>query len=47
MVFAALAAVLILLVAGVWVLRRVDEAHLRIVVAGIGLTLTAWLFASS
>ena len=33
-------------IVGVWILRRVDEAHLRIVVAGIGLALTAWLFAS-
>jgi len=32
-------------IAGVWVLRRIDERILRAVVAAIGLTLTAWLFA--
>lgn len=34
-------------IAGVSILRRVDETHLRIVVTAIGLTLTAWLFASA
>lgn len=32
-------------IAGVWVLRRVDERILRAIVAAIGLALTAWLFA--
>lgn len=32
-------------IAGVWVLRRIDERILRAVVAVIGLALTAWLFA--
>lgn len=31
-------------IAGVWVLRRIDERILRAIVAAIGLALTAWLF---
>lgn len=31
--------------AGVWVLRRIDERILRAIVAAIGLALTAWLFS--
>ena len=31
--------------AGVWVLRRIDERILRAAVAAIGLALTAWLFS--
>lgn len=34
-------------IAGVWALRRIDERSLRLVVAAIGLTLTAWLFATA
>jgi uncharacterized membrane protein YfcA len=33
--------------AGVWVLRRIDERILRGVVAAIGLSLSAWLFAAA
>ena len=33
-------------IAGVWLLRRIDEKLLRFVVAAIGLTLTVWLFAA-
>lgn len=34
-------------IAGVWLLRRIDEKLLRIVVAAIGLTLTGWLFVAA
>ncbi len=34
-------------VIGVWVLRRIDETLLRVVVAAIGLSLSVWLFAAA